>query len=80
MIVLVLCIVDTSSPSLIEQLGKDIHSIQSDFKKGYAQLEDRKKIGRDAMIIYLREEKLIDSMRVDLQRLTSIEDSLSIRN
>lgn len=38
MIGLVLCIVDNSFPSLIEQLGKDIQSIQRDFKKGYAQL------------------------------------------
>lgn len=35
------------------------------------------RIGRDAMIIYLREEKLIDSMRVDLQRLSNIVDSFS---
>lgn len=66
----------TDQPSLVEGLGKDVRTIQSEFEKGYSQPK-REAIGMTATLLYLQETNQIDSISIDLYRLLQIQDSIA---
>jgi len=80
-VIVTACIGAVIFSTLIYDDGKNIGKMQSDYKKAeihYKDISEGKQVGRQSILLYLRETNQIDSIKIDLHRLFTIEDSISV--